>query len=168
MPGNIQRVPRGLLGLLDMKTSGQTPPQLGDLVQPQIDLLQMYLLQFPLQNETDSTLNITTPVTYSAIQVPDNVMWFVYGASAEQLSTTVGPTELAVTLELLRQGTNHSRIGIADRFSSTSILDQAVSVLNTTTPILLSAGDGFRGSIMTTPGADTTGVVRVAYREVPI
>ena len=39
MPGNISTVPVGLLGLLGIKNDGEYPGFLGNVMQPQLDML---------------------------------------------------------------------------------------------------------------------------------
>ena len=78
----INRVPRGLLGLLDAKTSGNTPGTFREDLQPVIDLTDYYETDIPqaVIVETDNAVN--TAGFHAGVVVPDGELWLVYAVSS--------------------------------------------------------------------------------------
>ena len=76
MTGIINRVPVGLLDLLDMKSRGQSPRELAGQVQGGIDLLPLY--EIDLQRAAASVVvNVNAPGSTHGIQVPNDEIWHV-------------------------------------------------------------------------------------------
>lgn len=83
----INRVPQGLLGLLDAKTQGRTPLDTEANLRPVIDLSQFYVADLPLETEiaigtvTGADVgDLVLPVT-----VPSGEQWFVRGVSGQMV-----------------------------------------------------------------------------------
>jgi hypothetical protein len=81
----INRFPQGLLGLLDLKTQGENPSQLGPVVTPVIELADLYALNSRGSNSQNSTLTGlgVTAGAYSNLVVPQGELWVVYNLTAE-------------------------------------------------------------------------------------
>jgi hypothetical protein len=104
VPGPISTLAEGLLGLLDMKSTGRLPAVLLDSVQPHIDLTPFYFNRQSFATKQlfgaasqPSTAAITArgqfPFTNpSAIVVPPNQLWWVH-----EMVGTVGTTVAADT-----------------------------------------------------------------------
>lgn len=90
--GPIQIVPRGLLGLLNLKNSGKTPSTLGGVVTPIMDLLEMYCSStYEPVAATVAVAAAVGPVS-SDLVVPQNEIWFVRVATATTDVLGVGDT----------------------------------------------------------------------------
>lgn len=57
MPGDIQKIPQGLLGFLQLKTGGRNPSTLVDSVSPTWDLSRLYLEADAQFASINSTIN---------------------------------------------------------------------------------------------------------------
>lgn len=57
MPGEIQKIPQGLLGFLQLKTGGRNPSILADAVSPTWDLSRLYLEADARFESVNSTIN---------------------------------------------------------------------------------------------------------------
>jgi len=90
--GLMQRIPRGLLGFLDVKTGGTYPTALGGLLQPTIDLTQWYMTGAELLTGVGTVVNdatvdgtriditITSPTDFadgSELRVPQTEIWLI-------------------------------------------------------------------------------------------
>lgn len=80
--GPIQIIPRGLLGLLNLKNAGKAPPLLGGVVTPTLDLLEMYCSN--LYEQVSATVAVAAAVgpVQSDLVVPETEVWFVRVATA--------------------------------------------------------------------------------------
>lgn len=75
MPGQIQKIPQGLLGFLQLKTGGRNPATLSDIVVPTWDLARLYLEADAEYVGVNSTINAGGyTITASA---PQNEAWIV-------------------------------------------------------------------------------------------
>jgi len=81
MPGLINTYPRGLLGLLDAKTSGRTPEALGDQVSMILDVFPFYQAQRreTISGNTAAVAGGGAIFPTSGFSVPQDEIWFVVG-----------------------------------------------------------------------------------------
>ena len=82
----INRVPQGLLGLLDTKTLGKNPDDLSNTIVPTVDLKDLFLVNSGLQQDIVTAAAVTsasllTPV--ALVSVPAGELWFVLNVTAE-------------------------------------------------------------------------------------
>jgi hypothetical protein len=84
VPGFINRVPLGLLGLLDLKQQGESPAALAPLVNGVIDLTHLYASQTRAAVSQASTVTGVgvTAGAFSNLVVPQGELWLVYGMTA--------------------------------------------------------------------------------------
>jgi len=82
-PQDIQRYPRGLIDLLGMRATGDTPHQLAQTTVPQIDLLDMYLADrcFGVTFNASGVVAALGNLTFTGAAVPQGEMWLLYEAS---------------------------------------------------------------------------------------
>lgn len=88
----INRVPQGLLGLLDLKTQGDNPAELAGFVQSVIDLRDFYGLQTRAtisQASTLTALGVTAGV-FTNLVVPQGECWLVSSLSATLSAPPLG------------------------------------------------------------------------------
>lgn len=94
MSGEINRVPLGLLPLLDMKARGNNPRTLADQVTGTIDLTELYARQAGLITQVGQINAIVgiafRPDDTTNTVVPENELWYVHGAAAYSLGTMTG------------------------------------------------------------------------------
>lgn len=88
----INRVPQGLLALLDSKTGGRTPGQIDPAVQASIDVTQMYAADVRMESAfTAASLTSADIGTLSClVTVPANELWMVYGVSSQIVVAITG------------------------------------------------------------------------------
>jgi len=112
MSGPLQVIPQGLLGFLQLKSSGMNPRDLVDTVQPTFDLWKHYLRSMAINWTTASGVavigNAGGGAVYSpnAIIVPQNEVWYVttYGVSLSPL-TAGDVADFSPALRLTSVGT---------------------------------------------------------------
>ena len=96
----INRVPQGLLPLLDAKTGGNTPSDFSGVLSPGIDLTEFYAADIPLEIENTQVAGSTQapPGIIADVTVPAGEQWLVYGGSA---ICTYSSTALSVRTQLV-------------------------------------------------------------------
>lgn len=77
----VNRVPRGFLGTLDAKVLGKSPPDVGQVLQPSLEMLPFYLADLEMIRSVggDSAPNIVAPTLFCSVVIPATELWFVYG-----------------------------------------------------------------------------------------
>lgn len=93
-PLTIQRLPRGLLDLLLMKGSGETPQQLAADVQASVDIGALYLVdkQEIVLNNTNVLAGTGFYGVGAPLTVPDRELWLVVNISAISNAMIAGDT----------------------------------------------------------------------------
>jgi hypothetical protein len=88
----INRVPSGLLGLLDLKAQGENPAQLAAHVQATIDLRDFYALATRGTISQASTLTAlgNTAGIFLNLTVPQGELWLVTGMTAHLSAPPLG------------------------------------------------------------------------------
>ena len=95
----INRVPRGLLPLLDAKTQGRTPTDTADFVQPTLELGENYAADIPFEVEQGGVFAQPALGSFVVpISVPEGEQWLVYvhssrlvyGSTSQTLRCGVG------------------------------------------------------------------------------
>lgn len=78
-PFTIQRLPVGLLDMLAMKGSGETPSLLADKIQGTVNLNELYFAQIQIQVATGATPNVSATDRYlmTTPPIPSNEIWVV-------------------------------------------------------------------------------------------
>lgn len=118
MARELNRVPLGLLSILDMKARGDTPRELNPSLVPTIDILKLYLLQ-NRESIVGATDTITDPGLYldvsttgpggtPATQVPNDELWYVHHYTQFVITTDLLPTGIQLVWHpaLFLQGDN--------------------------------------------------------------
>lgn len=88
----INRVPVGLQSLLDSKTLGENPSDLGQVVSPTIDLTTFLLSGRGLNISDETTLAVAADTNAGIIEVPLGKIWIIYCVSATSTALTAGAT----------------------------------------------------------------------------
>ena len=111
MAGAVQRIPKGLLGLLQIKETGKNPSSLLDTIQPSYDLFQQYIAD-SMQNTyglfnnpafaaptvlavSITTANSGTSQSFSnpiLAQVPQNNLWYIDTYATRAVIATAADT----------------------------------------------------------------------------
>jgi hypothetical protein len=101
-PQDIQRFPRGLIDLLGMRATGETPHQLGPSTVGQIELTDMYLLDRCRTFQISTgVLAATGNTLFPGTSVPNGEQWFVYELSY-QIPTIAAATAIQTNLCVYR------------------------------------------------------------------
>lgn len=90
----INRVPKGLLSLLDAKTLGRTPANVEPEVSVGIDATPMYFADIPLEVEFDIATGITALGVPVSVTIPAGQTWLVYELSLRCTNLVVGATDV--------------------------------------------------------------------------
>ena len=115
MTGEINRVPQGLLGLLDMKARGNAPRVLNPEAQLVLESRDLYLLETRRFAQA-TTANTSSLGNFSAtggtLQVPSDELWLVYHHSVQRNSPLAAGTTYRISPTIWTfQGTNYFQVG---------------------------------------------------------
>lgn len=143
---NINRVPRGLLQLLELKTGGITPPRLNDELQAQLDLLPFYMSPNVVFQGALNLLSAGGQVV--TLSVPALERWIVQGITAHVSALTM-PASGSIDVSFTKAGQ-----------STEAIMGQFVQVLAVPAisrfgvgadaanfPLVAGPGDTFSGTL---------------------
>lgn len=122
--GPIQIIPAGLLGLLQLKSNGQNPDKLDDVVQPQLDILQLYFQQQQQRGFLTSGVTLTTSDTgfkafSPAINIPSNELWRIHSCTITT-GNYAPATDLIQFAVAMCNTTGQAIVELLDQQSSTS------------------------------------------------
>jgi hypothetical protein len=147
--GNINRVPLGLLSLLDTQAQGQAPANLLDSVQSGLDLTGLWFNSKGQEQISDAgTIQLVSGQSANASQtVPEGELWAVVCASARVYATDAAPTAHTVQVTYLpRPGVGANTITLAQSPGSLLTLNGVLAasvVFPSTTPFYAPAGSTF-------------------------
>ncbi len=144
-PTDIQRYPRGLIDLLGMKSTGDTPHQLGGQIAGELDMLDWYL------NDRLEVLSTTIAVAPAALgnfqfqnsTVPQGEMWAVYDVAVNCGGVVAAAASIIFTPVIFR---NQSLVGnaVAAGFQTTAATGQNIlSGTHYSQPTLVLPGQSF-------------------------
>lgn len=140
-PQDIQRVPRGLIDLLGMRATGQTPAQLGGDVRGSLELLEFYLNErfVVFQGNTGNIIanGLQSP---AGSTVPNGQLWLLFQLSLSSNISAAG------TGAFLTGGVLRNPSGIAPYFALTDQTNWAQQTTvnvgaNFTRPVIMQPGD---------------------------
>lgn len=106
-PQSIQRFPKGLIDLLGMRATGDTPHELGQTISGELGLKDEYLFD-RLQGIRASPAvaqNANGDYTFQTMTVPSGNIWYLYGLSCEATAPAAAST-INLTLRIARNGLN--------------------------------------------------------------
>lgn len=87
MTGIINRVPAGLLDLLDMKSRGQTPRELDGRLQSVADIIDLYCLD-RIRNVAGTSTASGTVGLKTCVTVPQQEWWWIWKSSVQATGST--------------------------------------------------------------------------------
>lgn len=99
MPGAIQRYPQGLIPLLGMQTSGDTPKDLAPLLQATIEIGDYYARD-RIEHSVTNAGTITGISIFSASSIPAGETWLVYDISVH-INPLAAATEIRPRLGIM-------------------------------------------------------------------
>jgi hypothetical protein len=163
---DIQRFPVGLLEMLGMKGTGDTPHQLGADISGGLDLTSLYLAQRRVTLSANTGVAMVANTTYNltSLTVPSGEIWFVYGATARLTGSTAAATAIRFWLAWSRANAATTPIALADA-ASVGALDNGTSARIYEFPAVQLPGDMYHimtGAVTGVPGATGTVTLDVA------
>jgi len=172
--GQINRVPRGLLGLLDAKTGGRTPPETTGVLSPVIDLTPNYLADIPFEiAQASSPAAALTPGTnYGIVTVPAGELWYVYQVSAQIIANGAGDALDCFPVLVAPSGVVPVPLvnGTTSGFGSASAnaLENVPCGVTFAYPLLVGPGSRIATQTRTGGASTRTPVTSVIYRPVQV
>jgi len=168
----INRVPQGLLSLLDAKTGGNTPPDTANNLQPVLEQLQFYLASIPMQagQATGNTGGLDS-ITVASVEIPSGELWAVYGVSVQSLtvagSGVVGITPTVFTADL--DGLPNVICHLQTQATTNTGLGQSISNgVSYAQPVFYGAGTIFRAFCGITSPTETFITTNVLHRRLAV
>jgi len=169
--GTINRVPAGLLGLLDAKTQGQTPQDSSGVLSPTIDLTPNYLANIPytagLANEVSTTIGLK-----AILEVPAGELWYVYAVSSEVVASAASQVLTGVPCIIVPGAggaTNYVPLTTCGLVLQNpgAALDSRVHAVSFSVPLLVNPGTQFATRIVSAFGSRTS-LTTVLYKAVQV
>jgi len=153
-PQDIQRYPKGLIDLLGMRATGDTPHQLSQLLLPTLDQLDYYL--FDRCEALTANTSIAVPgignVTFVGTTVPQNQLWMLYDYSVI-IPTTAAASAIKATAGVFRGGNGASNfVGLVPQLSAGALEGDCKSA-HFTQPVVIGPGQIFSLQCTTFTGA---------------
>lgn len=146
--GNINRVPLGLLSLLDSQTQGQAPSLMGDGVQAGAEMLPFWLNSKGIESiQAAAAIQAASGQSNLSINVPEGELWLVTHASARSYSGAAASELQQIQLTYFpTQQTGVNSISLAQSISAGmttgGVLSCAVNY-STAEPFFARAGSRF-------------------------
>lgn len=102
-PQAIQRYPRGLIDLLGMRATGDTPHLLDNSVGGSLEMLEFYLADRLVPNAAQASAAVTVvgDLPISGLIVPARELWLIYECTLTS-GTTAAATGFTATAGILR------------------------------------------------------------------
>lgn len=138
----INRVPRGLLQLLQLKSGGANPNQLSPEVRGTVDLTNMWASQLvgaPILN--NETINSAGDVSDLSIQNPE--IWFVYAVAATIQLTTAGDVGRC-SIGVQGQTGGFLPFAQSETFTATATSQRVVAAAQFPNPLILTGSFDIR------------------------
>lgn len=155
---DIQRFPVGLLELLGMKGTGDTPHTLGDNIGASVDIMSMYLAQRRVTVSAQTSIAMTGNGTFNAtgLAVPSGEIWFVYNVSVRLTPNTAVATAIRFWAAFVRPSASGVYHPLTD-VVSVGAGDNGVGVTIFEQPAIFLPGDQFTvntGAVTGVPGSN--------------
>jgi len=141
-PQDIQRYPRGLIDLLGMRATGDTPHQLGQNISGSLELLELYLNDrlIPNASAAAGVIAAVGDLNIAGLTVPARELWLVFEASLSS-TTTAGATGFTATMGVLRNRGSGNVYSAWIPPVTVGALAQASSGIKFSRPAILLPGD---------------------------
>jgi len=165
----VNRVPRGLLGLLDAKTQGQTPADTNGVLSPVIDLTPNYLADIPLQVAQANNVGNAVGTLYGTVTVPNGELWYVYVVATEGIATAAGamnviPVLVAAASGVLSVPLQKMEAGLG----AYAAAESQTSVATFPDALLVGPGTRFATRVTNPGGGNISMTTSVVYRSVQV
>lgn len=163
-PQDIQRFPRGLLGLLGIQATGDTPHQISGLVNGQIDMLPYYINDrqqfqaFPISGPIAAAGTLQFPLSV----VPPGTLRFVYNAGV-LVPATAAATALKTRLCVFRSPGLNGETYIGETLSLLALDSGTIGATFDSVPMVVLPGQSFGLRTTTITGAPGTSPVLGLY-----
>lgn len=171
-PQDIQRLPAGLIDLLGMRATGQTPATLAQSTQPTLDLFNLYAQDRRITQSGSPGVAPTVGgwlpiVTFSAV-VPAGKLWLLFHASAI-VPAAAAATSLTgfVALRRFSAGGTSVDLPLTDTQTAQDAARSVACRAEFPEPIVLRAGDNIGWYTLALVGAPASNpVIRIDYAEI--
>lgn len=168
MPYRLHKVAAGFLGLLDLKTQGQSPPWVSEQVIPVLPMLDAYGLTRTSSRSNSVAVQNADDIG-GQITVPNGSIYRWLGVG---VALTVAAADVALTPNVLIQ---IRRAGVAPTITVQSSILTGYTATNLTKntglllpyPIWLEAGDRFQATLDTALSAAGSLQITALFVEIP-
>jgi hypothetical protein len=152
----IQRLPSGLLDLLGMQSTGDTPHLISGEVVPIVDLMNMYLTD-RLRGQNAATANVTVVGNLpSTVGPAAGEQWLVYGITGSSTGALAAATGFTANLFINRASTGFVQF-ITPPYAVANPALWAGGV-SWTEPVIMRPGDTVGVWISAVTGAPASGI----------
>jgi hypothetical protein len=140
-PQDIQRVPRGLIDLLGMRATGQTPAQLGGDIRGSLELLEFYLNERTrVLQGTSGTIVAPGISVVTGSTVPQGQLWLLFQISLSSGLSAAGQGAILTGGVLRNPSGINPYFALTDPFTWGAV--QAVGTGKTfARPVIMQPGD---------------------------
>lgn len=133
MPGKVNRVPQGLLSLLDMKQAGENPHVLNEQLTAVLELTDLYLA--PVRQVVNQSVATAAPgiLLYPTLAPADGELWFVRQVTAVTAAVLPAAATLSFCIGFQPSGNAGFFVGLGDESPRIAAVgERAVSTSNQT------------------------------------
>jgi len=169
-PQDIQRYPRGLIDLLGMRATGDTPHQLGKDISGSLELLELYLNDrlTPNASAAGAAVTVVGDLNIAGLTVPARELWLVFECSLSS-TTTAAATGFTATAGVLRNRGSGNVYSAWTAPVTVGASSQASSGTKFTRPALMLPGDLCNVRVASVTGAPAaTPAVSIFYAPISI
>lgn len=156
-PQDIQRYPRGLIDLLGMRATGETPHQLAMSTSPQLELLDFYLADRCVGVTFTGSAAVTAlgNLTFTGSTVPQGEMWLLYEATVF-LSPCAAATRCTIVPFIARSQAGLAQAEVICDPIVTAIAGSGMGGRHYERPTILMPGHQFGVQVVDIVGAPAT------------
>lgn len=151
-PLDIQRVPRGLVELLGMRASGDSPPQLAQQIIGSLELTDMFLADRMRLTSFSSGVALALGTSITSTGPGPGFMWLVYQISYVFPTAVAAAASIRTHLGIARQSIVTNIVNLPDMGSGlVPAGDTASCGVNFERPLVMVPGDnlGWRTTVVT-------------------
>lgn len=163
-PQDIQRFPRGLLGLLGIQATGDTPHKIAAEVAASIEILPFYLndrqtfASYPISGAPAAAGVLQFPLSV----VPDGTLRFVFNAGVFA-PATAGATAIKMRLCVFRSPGLNGETYIGEQLSLGATDSGTIAASFDAAPMIILPGQSFGIRTLTITGAPATSPILGLY-----
>lgn len=158
--GIINRVPRGLLSLLDSQTQGKNPDSFGEVIAPTFDMVNLFAMSKGFESIQSTSVPLLVPTSGVAfVTVPVSEVWLVRTVTTQINTLDAGGTGASCACTFRQSSSAGTQVTLA--YTGLQSLFQLTAntraTFNAQVPLVVTGGNIFASDICNVSGAPALG-----------